>query len=195
MLTTPAMYEYPESRQMNRILMGDHFYGKSREFNRRVVYKKLIPIAEAELWVREATGHNDGQRVEDYLAAVDLKKGQPYCAAFISWVFQQAGYAAPRTGWSPNLFPTSKLVKAAEPGNVFGIYFPALKRIAHCGLVTGVQGDWVKTIEGNTDGSGGREGDGVYRRLRHKRAIKAYADWKQTSTNQFARSKKKGGRS
>ncbi|MHA4894131.1 C40 family peptidase [Pedobacter sp. PWIIR3] len=175
---TSAIYEYPETREMNRMLMGKHFDAKSRAFNRRVVYKKLIPIAEAELWVREATGRNDGKRVEEYLASVGLKQGQPYCAAFLSWVFKQAGYAAPRTGWSPDLFPNSRLVKAAAPGNVFGIYFPALKRIAHCGLVTGVQGDWVKTIEGNTNGSGGREGDGVYRRLRHKRSIKAYADWK-----------------
>ncbi len=158
MLITPATYEYPLARQMNRILMGDHFLAKSRAFNRRVIYKKLIPIAEAELWVREATGGNDGKRVEEYLNAVGLKKGDPYCAAFVSWVFKQAGYDAPRTGWSPALFPTSRLVKAAEPGNVFGIYFPALKRIGHCGLIAGVQGDWIQTIEGNTDGSGGREG-------------------------------------
>lgn len=175
--------------------MGEHFYAKRKEFNRRVVYKKLIPIAEAELWVREATGHNDGPRVEVYQASVGLKKGQPYCAAFVSWVFKQAGYSAPRSGWSPSLFPNLRLVKAAAPGNVFGIYFPALKRIAHCGLVTGTQGDWIKTIEGNTDGSAGREGDGVYRRLRHKKSVKAYADWTQSSGNQLAARIRKGGKS
>jgi len=140
--------------------------------------QRLIPIAMAELWVREKTGKNDGKRVEEYLASVKLKKGDPYCAAFVSWVFQQAGYELPRTGWSPALFPAARLAKAAAPGNVFGIYFPALKRIAHCGLVVSSRSDWVSTVEGNTDASGGREGGGVYQRLRHKKSIRLYSDWR-----------------
>ena len=140
--------------------------------------ERLIPIAMAELWVREKTGKNDGKRVEEYLASVKLKKGDPYCAAFVSWVFQQAGYELPRTGWSPALFPAARLAKAAAPGNVFGIYFPALKRIAHCGLVVSSRSDWVSTVEGNTDASGGREGGGVYQRLRHKKSIRLYSDWR-----------------
>jgi len=141
-------------------------------------YKKLIPIARAELWVREETGNNDGKRIEEYQATVGLKKGDPYCAAFISWVFKQAGYSAPRTGWSPSLFPLTRLVKAATPGNVFGIYFPSLKRIAHCGFVEHVKGDWISTVEGNTNVSGSREGDGVHRRFRHKKTIYRYSDWR-----------------
>ncbi|MEJ7556692.1 MAG: peptidoglycan-binding protein [Pedobacter sp.] len=140
--------------------------------------KRLIPIALAELWVREESNKNDGKRVEEYLAVVGLKKGEPYCAAFVSWVFKQAGHASPRTGWSPALFPTTRLVKAVAPGNVFGIYFPALKRIAHCGLVVSSRGDWITTVEGNTDASGGREGGGVYQRLRHQKSIRLFSDWR-----------------
>ena len=62
-------------------------------------------------------------------------------------------------------------------GLVFGIYFPELKRIGHCGFVEMVRGEWVQTIEGNTSPDGGREGIGVFRRLRHKRTICKYADW------------------
>jgi hypothetical protein len=62
-------------------------------------------------------------------------------------------------------------------GLVFGIYFPDLKRIGHCGFVEGVRGEWVQTIEGNTGPEGSREGIGVFRRLRHKRSICKYADW------------------
>jgi hypothetical protein len=142
--------------------------------------KELISIAMAELWVREETGKNDGKRVEEYLATVHLKKGDPYCAAFVSWVFKQAGYGLPRTGWSPALFPTNRLTKAAVPGNVFGIYFPVLKRIGHCGLVIGSHSDWISTIEGNTNASGGREGGGVYRRLRHKKSIRLFSDWRKS---------------
>jgi hypothetical protein len=140
--------------------------------------ERLIPIALAELWVREESGKNDGKRVEEYLATVGLKKSDPYCAAFVSWVFKQAGYVMPRTGWSPGLFPNARLVKAAAPGNVFGIYFPAMKRIAHCGLVVSSRSDWITTVEGNTDASGGREGGGVYQRLRHKKSIRLFSDWR-----------------
>ncbi|RZK88135.1 MAG: peptidoglycan-binding protein [Pedobacter sp.] len=148
---------------------------------------RLIQLAEAELWVREKTGHNDGKRVEEYLATVGLKKGNPYCAAFVSFIFKQAGYQLPRTGWSPSLFPTSRLVKAAAPGNVFGIFFPGIKRIGHCGFVTGIHNDWVNTIEANTNAAGSREGDGVFRRLRHKRALAALADWLRVGTEKKGR--------
>lgn len=146
-----------------------------------LIKKDLIQIARGELWVREKTGRNDGARVEEYLASVGLHKGDPYCAAFVSWVFKQAGHAAPRTGWSPALFPKSRLVKNVAPGYVIGIYFPLLKRIAHCGFVENTRNDWVSTIEANTNVSGGREGDGVYRRLRHRKVSALFADWNKGS--------------
>lgn len=145
--------------------------------------ERIMAIAKKELGVREATGRNDGKRVEAYLATVGLHKGDPYCAAFISWVFKQAGYTKPRTGWSPSLFPAKLLVKAAVPGNVFGIYFPELKRTAHCGFVEKTKDDWVFSIEGNTSIAGSREGDGVYRRMRHARTIHRIADWTIAKTN------------
>nr|WP_307866714.1 peptidoglycan-binding protein [Pedobacter sp. ASV19] len=137
----------------------------------------LLGIASREVGVRELSGRNDGPRVEEYLSCVGLKRGAPYCAAFVSWVFMEAGYGAPRTGWSPALFPARRIVKDAAPGMVFGIYFKSLGRIGHCGLVQGVKGDWVVTVEANTDPSGGRNGDGVYLRMRHKRSIYRYANW------------------
>ncbi|TDQ10037.1 CHAP domain-containing protein [Pedobacter metabolipauper] len=140
----------------------------------------LLGVATAELGVHEVGGNNAGARVETYLAAVGLKKPEPWCAAFVSWVFKQCGYAKPRTGWSPALFPDRLVVKKPVPGCVFGIYFPELKRIGHCGFVTQVKGDWIGTIEGNTNVSGGREGDGVYRRTRHVRTICKVADYSKS---------------
>ena len=139
--------------------------------------RNLLSKAKAEIGVREASGRNDGKRVEEYLRCVGLKKGDPYCAAFVSFCFRQSGYAKPRTGWSPDLFPTKRLVKKPAAGNVFGIYFPELKRVAHCGLVDKVDGDWLLVIEGNTNASGARDGEGVYARRRHRRTIRCYADW------------------
>ena len=67
-------------------------------------------IYTAELGVKEKTGKNDGPRIEEYLRQVGLKKGDPWCAAFVCWVFDRAGVANPQTGWSPGLFAKSKVI-------------------------------------------------------------------------------------
>ena len=139
--------------------------------------EELIKVSRSQLGVRELTGKNDGAQVEGYLKYVGFTKGNPWCAAYVSWVFREAGYSKPRTAWSPALFPEDHLVKEPAAGMVFGIYFSDLNRIAHCGLVENTQGDFVLTIEGNTNLEGSREGQGVYRRLRQKRTINKYANW------------------
>jgi len=137
----------------------------------------VIEIARKEIGVREAGCENCGRRVEAYLGYVGFRKAAPWCAAFVSWVFGQAGFDRPRTAWSPALFPSSRLIKQVFPGSLAGIYFSSLKRIGHCGIVESMRKDWYTLIEGNTNVAGNREGDGVYRRIRHKRTISRYADW------------------
>lgn len=137
----------------------------------------LIRRAQMEIGVRERSGNNDGPRVEEYLASVGLSSGQPYCAAFISWAFAMEGFNKPKTGWCPDLFPSKRLARSALPGNVIGIYFIAKKRIAHVGLIEKVDGEWCVSIEANTNVSGSREGDGVYRKRRHLKTIYMIADW------------------
>ncbi|WP_316819813.1 peptidoglycan-binding protein [Pedobacter gandavensis] len=137
----------------------------------------LVKIAQGELGLREKTGRNDGERIAEFLAKVGLKKPEPWCAAFISWTFFKAGFERPRSGWSPDLFPDARLVKSALPGNVIGIYFPEKKRIAHVGLIEKGDGDWLVSLEGNTNLSGSREGDGVYRKRRHRKSVYKIADW------------------
>ncbi|WP_442591915.1 CHAP domain-containing protein [Pedobacter sp. AW31-3R] len=139
--------------------------------------KELVKIASDELGVKEKTGHNDGERVEAYLKCVNLKRGQPWCAAYVSWIFAKAGFSKPRSGWSPDLFPSSRLARSALPGNVLGIYFASYQRIAHVGLITNVDGEWITSVEGNTNVNGSREGDGVYKKLRHLKTIYRMADW------------------
>ena len=139
--------------------------------------QQLVAIAVSQLQVREATGKNDGVAVEAYLAVTGLKKGNPWCAAFISWVFAQAGYPVPRTAWSPALFTAKVKTKEIKPANVLGIWFAGLGRIAHVGMVERREGDWILSIEGNTSSATSREGDGVYRKRRHIKSICAYADW------------------
>lgn len=144
--------------------------------------EQILCIARSQIGVVEATGLNDGKQVETYLRYTGNQKGDPWCASFVSWVFGQAGYAQPKTAWSPSLFPIGRQVAQPAPARVFGIYFADLGRIAHCGLVEKQHNSWLTTIEGNTNAIGGREGDGVYRKLRHVKTIKSYASWLHRET-------------
>lgn len=129
-------------------------------------------LARSQLWVREQGAENCGQVVEHYLSSVGLAAGEPWCAAFVSWVGQQAvtGWPLPRTGSCQAFFESatkSKLVEVApSPGAVFLLWRPALGRFAHTGFVLQRLGDGWQTIEGNTNPAGGREGYGVFARTR-----------------------------
>ena len=138
---------------------------------------RVLNIARAELGVRELTGKNDGKRIAEYLAYTGIKVPAAWCASYVSFCFWKAGYTQPKTAWSPVLFPASRIVAAPKPADVFGIYFADLNRIAHVGFVERLQGDFIQTLEGNTNVEGSREGQGVYRRFRHKRTIYQYANW------------------
>ncbi|WP_235833110.1 CHAP domain-containing protein [Arcticibacter tournemirensis] len=137
---------------------------------------RLQQIYTAELGIREATGRNDGNRVEAYLKYVGLKKGNPWCAAFVCYCLGKAGIPNPRSGYCPSMFPAGKVIWTRElkvesshnpsPGDVFGLYFPEKGRIAHVGFVDDWGDKYAVTVEGNTNEAGSREGEGVYRKRR-----------------------------
>lgn len=142
----------------------------------------LYQIYTAEIGVREASGNNDGPEVEAYLATTGLDKGYAWCSAFVSWVFQQGGFDTPRTAWSPALFPKRVVIwpnqgKSPQKSDVFGIYYPNLKRIGHVGFIVSWGANFVTTVEGNTNENGSSEGDGVYRKRRRTKTIHSVADW------------------
>lgn len=146
------------------------------------IRQQIIRIASAELGVREATGRNDGERVEEYLRYTGLGKGYAWCGAFVSWVYGQAGLAEPRNPWSPALFPndrsycrgggcsTPETVRQIQAADLFGIYGVSAKRINHVGLVREIQGRYLVTIEGNSNNR-------VESRRRHLATIYALSDW------------------
>ena len=136
----------------------------------------IVKIAESQIGVRELTGRNDGVAVKQYLNSVGLDEGFAWCAAFVSWVHDQAGVTGAKSAWSPSWLPRDRLVKNAKPGDVFGIYFSSKKRIAHVGIIE-VPGATTITIEGNTNEAGSREGDGVYRKRRLSKQIYQTSRW------------------
>lgn len=124
--------------------------------SRSALRERIVDIALNEVGVREATGNNDGPRVEEYLAYTDLGKGYAWCAAFVSWCYGQAGLAAPRSAWSPALFPNVRCYtkeqiqrEAVRPADLFGIYSQRLGRINHVGIVRKLEGRYILTVEGN----------------------------------------------
>jgi hypothetical protein len=122
-----------------------------------------------------------------YLKSCGLKKGQPWCAAFVTWTFQQAGIETVISAYSPSWFPNkkviytngSKLNLTPMQADVFGIYFNSKGRIAHVGFVDqwAENSSFCLTVEGNTNEAGSREGDGVYRKRRLKKQIYKVSRW------------------
>lgn len=128
---------------------------------------------------KKEVGNNRGTFVERLLARVGLGGGYPWCAAFVSSVLQDAGVkAGPKIGraavrnWEKWAHTNGRLIKLdqVKPGDLFFWINP--NGTGHIGIVEAVK--WsqathttmIYTIEGNTNSSGSREGDGVYRKTR-----------------------------
>lgn len=135
---------------------------------------------ESEIGTKELTGKNDGVKVEEYLKAVNMKKGFSWCAAFVSWTLNKCGISNPRSAWAPSYFSKKNTIyqsgkylfpNTPAAGDVFGIYFPNKKRIAHVGFIDSWGNKYAITVEGNTNEAGSREGDGVYKKRRLLRQI------------------------
>lgn len=140
----------------------------------------------------EIGGNNRGQAVERFLKHVALEPGQPWCAAWVAYVgyygcydyaTKKSYWPLPKTGGCAYLGDVAKgksvLVAMPEPGDVFLVYFPSLKRFAHTGFCVSANtdGSWV-TIEGNTSGGGSREGWGVFERTRTFDAADRFIRWR-----------------
>ncbi|HYC27613.1 MAG TPA: CHAP domain-containing protein [Chitinophagaceae bacterium] len=150
--------------------------------------EKSIEVKEvytSQIGVRELTGKNDGVQVQAYLKTVGLGKGYAWCAAFVKWCFLQVGIKTPTNGMAASFHNPKRLVyfksrflHDPQPGDVFTLYYPHLKRIGHTGFYDGrLNKSIYYTVEGNTNGAGSREGDGVYRKYRSFKATHSISRW------------------
>ena len=138
----------------------------------------LIEIANNEIGTREVPlGSNKGPKVKAYLNSVGLDEGFFWCAAFVYWCAEQAAQKLNRTNpvyktagclshWNNT---TATKVKTADAinntalvkvGSIFIIDHGA--GMGHTGIVTGVHGGFINTIEGNSNPEGGSNGIGVF---------------------------------
>ena len=144
-------------------IVAEHF----READRRV--GSVLDAARSQLGFRE--GRNDDNPFGKWFG----NNHAPWCGAFVSWVFASSGHPLPSiqtkrgfTGvWLAHDWARAhrRLVRTPQPGDVFFILRG--NRKGHTGIVETVNADGtVTTIEGNTNGAGGRLGDRVARRKR-----------------------------
>lgn len=145
------------------------------------IASRIVSIAATQIGVREVT-KNQGPGIEKYWAATTYPDGfdnrEPYCAAFVCWVIREAcaglttKFSLPKSPvaydiekWGVANTKNGVAVKtnksALKAGDIF-----TLSAASHVGIIKSVGKSTVVTIEGNTDGSGSREGDGVYERTR-----------------------------
>jgi hypothetical protein len=151
----------------------------------------LISIVqkEAAAKVREE-GKNAGARVEAYQKSVSLGKGDPWCAAFVSWSVTQALgrtvapkwcsgsavslYHAARKKLSGEFIATPDEWKKVKAGWVWvrsdsdenaKLALKGSWSKGHTGIVILPSEKNFKTVEGNTNAAGSREGDGVYEKI------------------------------
>ena len=139
---------------------------------------QIVPVAELFVgWVRETTGKNDGPWVEAIQRTTGNKKGDPWCASFVNWVLDIAYRdmnPLPATASCDVLLEFARknqlLTSTPQPGDVF-LVMKTKNDAIHTGIVTEVKADTVKTIEGNTNREGAREGNGVWARERARAGL------------------------
>ena len=153
----------------------------------KTLAEKLVALARLEIGVEEVDGTNCGVRVDAYKSATNLPPHEswPWCAAFIDWLVREAmrdggpyTFARPTTAgawdvenWSKKQDGSTHTLRT--PGNDIKAGDIVIFKFSHVGLcVRGAEADRIRTIEGNTDAAGSREGGGVFEKSRSLDSIK-----------------------
>lgn len=140
----------------------------------------------SQVGVRELTGHNDGREVEMYLKTTGLGRGYAWCAAFVKWNYLQCGiecksitaWAATTINWNRLVFKQGVAHTEPRVGDNVTFWDYTHQRVGHTGLYYRRLNDtFYESVEGNTNGVGSSEGDGVYRKKRSYRATYVISRW------------------
>lgn len=150
--------------------------------------EKMVELAKKEIGVEEVNGTNCGPRVNEYKSATWLnpKRGWPWCAAFICWLFREGmtgskyTFKRPKTAgaWDFENWcreqDKSVTLKKPHKGNIQAGDI-VIFTFSHIGIATGApdKNGLVPTIEGNTDAAGSREGGGVFAKKRKLSLIRS----------------------
>lgn len=142
--------------------------------------KALLDEATKWIGVHETGGNNKGKEIEAFQKAVDGQaSGEAWCMAFVQYCIKQVEAAQ---GTKSSIFrtehcltcwqksPTSIRLSNPEIGSVV-IWQHGTSTSGHTGFFKGFDKDGnMLTIEGNTNSEGSSEGDGVYAKVRNRKA-------------------------
>ena len=144
----------------------------------------LTEILKKEVGVREIGSSNTGVRVREYQDSTDLGgTNWPWCAALICWGLLQTSkktslpFKRPKTAgaWAFEQWARDEGLKLMKPRETIKKGDIVVYRFSHIGLAIADESNkFVECVEGNTDGSGGREGGGVYQRSRKVSLIRSH---------------------
>jgi peptidoglycan hydrolase-like protein with peptidoglycan-binding domain len=137
--------------------------------------KKILEIARGELGEVESPANSNLCKFSRWYPM----PGQPWCAMFVSWVFDKAGIEGYKHAYTPagaDLFRSKgQWSNTPVEGAIAYFDFPdSVPRIQHVGIVESFAGDTVTCIEGNTSESNNDNGGKVMRRQRSKQLIVGY---------------------
>jgi hypothetical protein len=151
----------------------------------KILRYRAMEYMQTMLYVREATNNNDGKEVEEFLKFVGLPKGNAWCMSFVYWAFFKASVdlalnnPVPKTGGVLECLRQVKEKKLAtiiyndpQEGDQGIMDFGGGK--GHTFMIRKRVDGEVRTIEGNTNDGGSRDGDGVYERQRRIATIKCF---------------------
>ncbi len=164
--------------------------------------QRLVQIAEHELGTIEVGGENRGARIVEYQRSTWFDPGPwPWCQAFCAWCIREwlafpevrrylgLNSAAAAEAWrpkTPSAFGFEEwardhgqlVLPESEPARAGDL---AIFDFSHIGIVVRDETEpgWIETVEGNTNGAGSREGDGVWRKRRPKHPVKCFIRWKR----------------
>jgi hypothetical protein len=143
---------------------------------RELAVRLVLAVARLFLWVREATGKNDGPPVEAIQKSTGNKRGDAWCASFVWFVLRVlvwlgvTGLDWLRTASCDAMLEGARrrglLREHPAPGYI-GLLLKSEHDAIHAYFCTGhTAGGSHPTIEGNTNPGGGRDGYGVFERQR-----------------------------
>lgn len=149
--------------------------------------QELIKIAQNEVGVKENPANSNNVKYNTWYYGKSVSgAAYPWCAAFVSWCFRSAQGLCPKTASCLTMLQwfegKGQVVKDPKPGDiVFFHYSTNARRTNHVGIVIGVEGKIIRTIEGNTSVSSNDNGGSVMERMRNKNIV-AYARPKYSGT-------------
>lgn len=137
----------------------------------------LISVLDSQVSYHEGFSGGHWNNIQKYsedpiIPELSWTDGQPWCAVFASWSYRTAGV---REGSFPVTASVAEAMQWYQDHGRWSEYPSVGAQVilggnVHTGIVVSFDGDWIYTIEGNTNTNGSAEGDGVYRRTRYRRS-------------------------